>query len=217
MPSSSDIFPTALELQRHLETALPEAMIDRLQVTSSLEPLMFLQTTRTVAAFAVSGENVKEDYETLYSAFKKHCTEARREWDTLDLAFVYCVRSGQDNLEQLSSAVETDVYFCRKFVLRLGPEIELSLARLPFLPLTPLRGVSIRPPSAQTLLQQCGMPASLARNLVVQRERGGEGIVDDCLRNLFGALSPLTRRPASRPVRNKCGAHPSQDSHDPKL
>jgi DNA repair protein SbcC/Rad50 len=68
----------------------------------------------------------------------------------------------------------------------LAEPLGSSLARLPFLPLTPLSGQSLRPASTQTFLQQCGVPAVLAKYLVVQRARGPEGIVEDCTNGEFG-------------------------------
>src|SRR6202051_3540473 len=100
-------------------------------------------------------------------------------WDALDLAFVFCVKPGVTNLDQFCSTIETDVYFCRKFVVPLSSPLSASLARLPFLPLTPLDGKTLRPASAQNFLQQCSVPAVLARYIVVQHERGPERIVED--------------------------------------
>ncbi len=179
------------DLRLELARILPDARVEEQEIDSSEEPLLFLLMPRNIAAFALSGNDPNESYEKLYSGFKKYCTESRREWDGLDLVFVFCVRPSQPNLEQLASSVETDVYFCRKFVIHILPDLAMVLARLPFLPLAALAQISMRPPSAQTLLQQCGMPSDLARNLVVQRERGAEGIVGDCVKTLFGPPGAL--------------------------
>src|SRR6266403_5431493 len=79
------------------------------------------------------------------------------------------------------SDIEPDVYFCGKFVVPLLQPVGNALARLPFLPLTPLDGPALRPASAQTFLQQSGVPTALARQIVVQHERSAERIVDSCL------------------------------------
>jgi exonuclease SbcC len=146
-----------------------------------------------MAAFAFSNGDIRKSYETIYSSFKKYYTEQHGQWDTLDLAFVFCVKPDIPNLDQFCSSVETDVYFCRKFVIPLAQPLGLSLARLPFLPLTPLDGQSLRPPSAQTFLHQCGVPTVLARHLVVQRERGPERIVEDCINGDFGEPAGLVQ------------------------
>jgi exonuclease SbcC len=191
MPRLPENSSTLSDLRLALERVLPNSRLEELEIDSWEEPLLFLMMPRTVAAFALSGSDPHESYNKLYSGFKKYCTESRHEWDGLDLVFVFCVRPSQPNLEQLASSVETDVYFCRKFVVRIIPDIAMVLARLPFLPLVALAQISMRPPSAQTLLQQCGMHSDLARNLVVQRERGSEGIVEDCVKTLFGPPSAL--------------------------
>jgi exonuclease SbcC len=67
-----------------------------------------------------------------------------------------------------------------------------SLARLPFLPLAPVSGATLRPPSAQTFLSQCGVPPVLARHIVVQRERGAERIIDDFVGGIYGQLPELS-------------------------
>lgn len=165
------------------------------------QPLVLLQTKHVMAAFAFSNGDMNRSYEALYGSFKSYYTEQHGKWDGLDLAFVFCVRPDIPNLDRFSSNVETDVYFCRKFVVPLAEPLGSSLSRLPFLPLTPLSGQSLRPASAQTFLQQCGVPAVLAQFLVVPRERSPERIVEDCMRGDFGEtrkLTPVTGAPISQ-------------------
>jgi exonuclease SbcC len=157
-----------------------------------------LHTQQIVAAFAFSNGDIDRSYEDLYGGFKQYYAEQQGLWDALELAFVFCVRPDAPNLDRFCSNIETDVYFCRKFVVPLEQPLGLSLARLPFLPLTPLNGNSPRPVSAQSFLQQCGVPALLARFLVVQRERGPERIAQDCVAGEFGEareLMPATKLP----------------------
>ena len=100
------------------------------------------------------------------------------------------------------------MYFCRKFVVPLASPVADALARLPFLPLTPVRGRSLRPPSAQTFLQQCGTPAVLAKYLVVQGQRSPETIVEDCLSGTFGEPKALRRSSSELIAAESPGAAP---------
>lgn len=186
MPSSphNRIDPAAV--RGHLSEVLPSARFSEALVHADHAPLLLLQTKHVLAAFAFANGNVPLSYESLYQGFKKHYSAQRGEWDKLDLAFVFCVPAGDSRLDQFCSQVETDVYFCRKFVVPFDGAVGASLTRLPFLPLAPLSGPSLRPPSAQTLLQQCGVPAMLAKYLVVQQERSPQGIVEDCVAGEFG-------------------------------
>ena len=144
-----------------------------------------------MAGFAFSNGDMSKSYDAQYGKFKTYFTENRVLWDALDLAFVFCVEPGVPNLDQFCSTVETDVYFCRKFVVPLASPLRALLARLPFLPLTPLDGKTLRPASAQTFLQQCGVPAVLAKYVVVQRERGPDRIIEDCVSGEFGEPNDL--------------------------
>ncbi|MCA1416022.1 SMC family ATPase [Bradyrhizobium sp. NBAIM20] len=155
-------------------------------------PVTILQTDRVVAAFAFAGSEPRATFEETYEAFK---TEAERskDWDQYDLSYVLCIASDTDKLDQLASDIETDVYFCRKFVVPLTEHVGNALARLPFLPLTQLDGPALRPASAQTFLQQSGVPTTLARQIVVQHERSAERIVEACLANEYGTPKAPTR------------------------
>jgi exonuclease SbcC len=158
-----------------------------------------------MAGFAFSNGDMTKNYNALYGRFKTFYKERRGQWDALDLAFVFCVQPSTSNLDQFCSTVETDVLFCRKFVIALAPPLSTSLARLPFLPLTPLNGKTLRPPSAQTFLGQCGVPLVLARYVVVQRERGPERIVEDCISGEFGEPTEL-ESVANAPVAQSDGS-----------
>lgn len=195
-------------LRSYLESALPDSRLTEASVAASYDPLLLLRTDHVLAAFAFSNGDVRESYKTIYESFKSYYIEQKGQWDRLDLAFVFCVRPELPNLDDFCSTVETDVYFCRKFVVPLAPPLGASLARLPFLPLTPLNGQSLRPPSAQTFLQRCGVPAVLAKYLVVQRERGPQKIVEDCINGDFGDpkdLVPVTSTPV---VQSEHGTEP---------
>ncbi len=145
-----------------------------------------------MAAFAFSNGEMRKSYEVLYQSFKNHYIEQRATWDAFDLAFVFCVQPDVPNLDRFCSSVETDVYFCRKFVVPLASPLGTALARLPFLPLAPIEQQSQRLVSAQTFLNQCMVPAALAEFLVVQHRRSAEGIAEDCANGIFGKPRELS-------------------------
>ena len=206
LPHSTN--PSAGDLHNYLKSVLPNSQLTNATVDSAYQPLLLLQTKHVMAAFAFSNDNIRMSYDALYGGLKNHYTEQRGHWDAFDLAFVFCVPPDEPNLDNFCSNVETDVYFCRKFVVPLSLPLGDSLARLPFLPLTPPEGRSLRPASAQTFLQQCGVPAMLARYLVVQHERGPGRIVEDCINGEFGeprvtrALTSIANSSAAQGDRN---------------
>ena len=109
--------------------------------------------------------------------------------------------AGRSNLDQFCSTVETDVYFCRKFVDSTYFPVWRVACTPAVSPAMPLDGKSFRPASAQTFLQQCGVPAVLAKYVVVQRERGPERIVEDCVSGEFGEpkdLTPVANAPVAQ-------------------
>jgi DNA repair protein SbcC/Rad50 len=202
VPNSPREFSSVAEgLQTYLRDVLPDSQITSARIDAEHPPLVLLRTAHLMAAFGFSNGDTGKSYEDLYSSFKNQYAQQHAAWDALDLAFVFCVRPDTPNLDRFCSNVETDVYFCRKFVVALAEPLGSSLARLPFLPLTPLSGQSLRPASTQTFLQQCGVPAVLAKYLVVQRARGPEGIAEDCTNGEFGEpreLRTATSTPASK-------------------
>jgi exonuclease SbcC len=191
-------------LRTFLTHALPDARLTDAVVNAAYEPLLLMRTGHVIAAFAFANGDMRQSYEALYGGFKHYYAEQRGQWDALDLAFVFCVQPSAPQLDQFCSTVETDVYFCRKFVVPMAAPLGASLARLPFLPLSPLPGRSLRPASAQTFLQQCGVPALLAKFLVVQHERSPEGILEDCTSGKFGEprqLTPVANAPVAKTER----------------
>jgi exonuclease SbcC len=193
MPNLQDnLHPSVDSLRTYLAGLLPASQLTVHPVDSVHQPLLLLQTKHVMAGFAFSNGDMSKSYDELYGRFKNYFKERHGQLDAFDLAFVFCVQPGISNLDQFCSTVETDVYFCRKFVVPLASPLSTSLARLPFLPLMPLDGKTLRPASAQTFLQQCSVPAVLSRYLVVQHERGPERIVEDCIAEEFGEPQELT-------------------------
>ena len=194
MPNSQHDLPVGPDgLRDYLSEALPESQLMEVPADAHYQPILLLETPQVRAGFGFSNGDMGNSYEVLYGGFKRQYAEQRTEWDELDLAFVFCVPPESPGLDRFCSQVETDVYFCRKFVIPLTPPVADALARLPFLPLAPVRGRSLRPPSAQTFLQQCGTTAVLAKYLVVQGQRSPETIVEDCLSGTFGEPKDLHR------------------------
>ncbi len=187
-------------LRQYLEGVLPGSHLSVKTLDANHEPLVLLKTDHIAAGFGFSNGDLGGSYEIAYKQFKSHYSEQQGKWDALDLAFVFCVQPSFPNLDQFCSAVETDVFFCRKFVVPISRSFDFSLARLPFLPLTPLEGRSLRPPSAQTFLQQSEVPALLARYIVVPRERGAERIVDACVAGEFGSPKEVSSPKAQRAI-----------------
>lgn len=175
----------AAKVRTFLEKSLPDSHMTEALVSQEDQPLLLMRTQHSIVAFAYATEHIQKSYEALYEGFKRYYAEQEGKWDALDLAFVFCVFPDFPQIDQFCSIVETDVYFCRKFVIPIVDPIEESLAQLPFLPLTPVEGQSLRPASAQTFLQQCGIPAVLSK-YIVQQGHSPERIVEDCVSGEFG-------------------------------
>ena len=172
----------------YLGSVLPNSEVKRVGRNGDDSQLLLLTMPQLVAGFGFMSRDLEGTYGRLYDAFKREYAEHRKEWDELDLAFVLCVREGIAGFQAFGSSVETDVYFCRKFVVPMNGHVELSLARLPFLPLFIEPGVAVRPPSAQTFLKESGVPPVLARYVVKKGERSAKSIIDECMGGRFGEL-----------------------------
>jgi hypothetical protein len=155
--------------------------------------MIVLETPYLVAAFAFSGESPRKDYDESYKNFKKHYDLQRGKWDDLDLAFVFCVPKSPNGLDSFYSSVETNTVFCRKYIVVIGTPIGASLAHLPFLPLDDVKGQAIRPPSAQSYLESCGVPGPLVTDLVIPRRKGPDGIAANLLAGEYGELIEIRR------------------------
>ena len=161
-----DLRGDALRVRAYLESAMPQSKLMTENLLPGYQPLLFMWMEHMMAAFAFSNGDTTTSYEALYGGFKRYYAKQRMTLDEQELSFVFCVPQDLPDLDQFCSNVEMDVYFCRKFVIPIYTPLETSFARLPFLPLTQVGGQSIRPPSAQTFLRQCKVPAILARYLV---------------------------------------------------
>lgn len=192
MPSSPPHEPSAKQqVQAYLRRLPATESADFVGGTN--EDVLVFRSVHHLAAFAFAGPDPVSAFQETYESFKKLYHENQAQWDTLDITYVLCVPADCKNLHQVSSRIETDTYFCRKFVVPLATPIGNALARLPFLPLNTLEGPSLRPSSAQTFLRACGVSADLARAIVVQHARAAKGIIEDCLAGLHGEPSSLKR------------------------
>lgn len=182
------------EVLAKLRGDLPAAKLLGIPTGTDGEYLDVLETASLVAGFAFSNGDAGASYMRLYPAFKKCYAENESKWDKRDVAFVLCVSADGADLVGLSSRVETDTFFCRKFVIPLRPPIQLALSRLPFLPLVAIGADPLRPPSAQTLLQRAGLRPELAEWLARQGSRSAGRIVEECVDGRFGppTFAPLS-------------------------
>ena len=187
------------DLHDYLHDLLPDASISEAVSAQLLPPLLLLQTTHNVAAFGLPNGDWRANYETQYQGFKQLCTQHQGDWKSLDVNFVYCLPKPDSEFEAFCSKIETDIYFCRKFVIPLDGDIPKALARLPFLPLETSQTARSRPDSAQSFLQQVGVSSQLAKYLVLPHQRSPEVIVTECLAQQLGepTVVPQTRRPIS--------------------
>ena len=186
---------TLESVRDYLGSALPDSEIKRLTPNGEDRHLLLLTMPQLVAGFGFTSRDLTSTYGRLYGAFKEEYAEHRNEWDDLDLAFVLCVPEGLSGLQAFGSSVETDVYFCRKYVVHMNGHVRTSLARLPFLPLFTERGMAVRPPSAQTFLQKSGVPPVLAKYLVKKGVRSARSVFDQYVQGTFGELRTPERSP----------------------
>jgi exonuclease SbcC len=198
----------APELTRSSETLrfnLSELLHDRsptIELLVAAEyPILLLETGNDLAGFAVADGHPREAYEASYAFFKDLYAERHKEWDNLNLSFILCPQRRDERLDDFFTRIEADTFFCRKFVIALDESLRRGLTRLPFAPLEHADGGFRRPPSAQTLLRDIGVPARLATYVVVPGQRDEEGIIDECKGGAFGAPQPLKEVGPSRSFR----------------
>lgn len=201
MLQSPEVLSLPSELRGALSPLMAGATFTEEALCEDCLPLLLMLRSHAVTAFAVGDE---ADYEPLYEAFKKHYLKRTAEWSTKDVSFVFCLPAKTTVRESFRSRVEVDVYFCRKYVVQLDHDLAGSLARLPFLPLSPVTpGVQTRPPSAQTLLRQRNLKAELAKALVVPSKSSASAIFSACLEGIYGApdkVAGASAEPSSEPT-----------------
>lgn len=192
MLQSPDAISLPGALRETLTALVPDVSLVEINLLKDYLPVVLMESDHAVHAFAVGEER---DYGPLYDAFKKHYLNRGAEWAGKDVSFVFCVPAGQDVNETFPSKVEVDIYFCRKYVIQFGENLEASLARLPFLPLAAITGGPIRPPNAKTLLRQRSMKTDLANSLV-EPGTGAGTILANCLNGKYGPTHAIDERSA---------------------
>ena len=185
MPSYQDLAESYKRLEDVLEDLLHEQS-PKLTVSKDDDyPLLVLVTSSDSVGFAVINGTPDVSYPLAYDTFKKLYREKHSSWRNRNLSFVICRSETKPASDAFFGSLETDVYFCRKYVIGLPQsmdELQRELLRLPFLPFPEGRaGVLVRPPSAQTLLQDLNVSAMLARQIVVPQEYSAARIVDQLL------------------------------------
>ncbi|MES3021729.1 MAG: AAA family ATPase [Pseudomonadota bacterium] len=195
MQQSPEILNLPSELRDTLSPIMPGATFTEVAFSADRLPMLLMLRSHAITAFAVGDE---ADYEPLYAAFKKLYVQRTAEWSAKDVSFVFCLPSKITVHESFRSRVEVDVYFCRKYVIQLDHDLAGSLARLPFLPLSPVaQGVQTRPPSAQTLLRQRNLKAELAKALVVPSQSSASSIFSACLEGVYGSPDKVANTSAA--------------------
>lgn len=189
MQSSPETLGLPAELRSTLAELIKGATFSEEVLRGGCLPVVMMLRQHALTAFAVGDQ---ADYQPLYEAFKRHYLKNTAQWATKDVAFVYCLPADVTVDPDFCSRVEVDVYFCRKYVVRLDGLLTDSLARLPFLPLSPITpGVQTRPPSAQTLLRQRNLRAELAKALVVPLKSSASKILTECVEGTYGPPEAL--------------------------
>ncbi|MDD4542922.1 MAG: AAA family ATPase [Clostridia bacterium] len=144
--------------------------------------LLLLETASDSVGFTILNGNWENTYSSAYMFFKQIYRENHTSWNERCLSFVACYPKIEGN-EIFLNAIEMDVYFCKKYTIQYITDIndfEQELLRLPFLPIDSCRIEGItRPPSAQTLLQNNGINATLSRNIITPGLRSALRIIDD--------------------------------------
>lgn len=189
MQSSPETLALPADLRSTLGDLIKGATFSEEFLHDGCLPVVMMLRQHALTAFAFGDQS---DFLPLYEAFKKHYLKNSAQWSTKDVAFVYCVPPDVALDPDFCSRVEVDVYFCRKYVVRLHGALAVSLARLPFLPLSPIApGVQTRPPSAQTFLRQRNLRADLAKALVVPLTSSPSKILTNCLDGSYGPPDTL--------------------------
>lgn len=197
MQSSPETLSLLTDLQSALSEKIEGATFREEVLVAERIPVVLMERAHALTAFAMGEE---DDYQPLYEAFKKHYLKHTTQWSTKDVSFVFCIPEDVEVAPDFCSKVEVDVYFCRKYAVRVGETMDASLARLPFLPLAPITpGTQVRPPSAQKLLRDRNLKADLAAALVVPQKKGAARILQDCLEEAYGPPTSLSTTAAAAP------------------
>jgi DNA repair protein SbcC/Rad50 len=182
-------FQKTVESYSRVKVALVDLLKEHSPNVSELPngdfPLLILETKNDTVGFATLNDDLQQTYSLAYNSFKKIYRENHITWKERNLSFVICRADLTSSSDSFFSQIESDFYFCRKYVIRLCQnfdELKQELLRLPFLPLPEgYSGGIMRPPSAQTFLQSSNINAQLARQLIVPQESSAKRIVEQLM------------------------------------
>ncbi len=203
MVSSRDIDASYNALRNGIEVLVQKRKHELSLSREQDYPLLVLEMYSDAVGFAVINGTPESSFRYAYRAFQKLYRHRHDAWRKLNLSFVVCRPVRGEEHDAFFTSLETDVYFCRKYVVFLGDDlgqIQKRLLRLPFFPLPEGRaGGMVRPPSAQTFLQSLGVGAQIARQIVVPREYSATRIANDLLQ-AGTSLSPLLSRGVAKGI-----------------
>ncbi len=199
MPRSHSLYS---ELDSALESCLAEEKFSLSYDDTDGCSLLLLTLARDIAGFVMIDSAPASMFEVAYSRFKHLYRERHAEWHTKTLSFVLC-RVSQDMCDdEFLNRQLNDVFFCRKYMIdlsRAGEGTAVALRQLPFVPLeSDGKDAGFRPPSAQTVLQRVGVPADLARQVVVPREASEATIIDRLVDGTIPHIHALQQPPSPR-------------------
>jgi DNA repair protein SbcC/Rad50 len=156
--------------------------------------MLTMELSNDLVGFAAINGTPDTAYFSAYEAFKLLYRTNHSIWKDRNLSFVVCRLKNESNFDAFFSSIESDIYFCRKYVLNIGvrkSEVIHELLRLPFLPFPESGTGSIRrPPSAQSLLRSLKISSQLASQIVVPQKSSAKRIVEYLL-NLNEQLTPV--------------------------
>jgi exonuclease SbcC len=185
MISSQEIGESYKRLRAAVDDLLGEQKRELGVWQEATYPLLVLETLCDSVGFALVNGEPQPAFSSAYDSFKHLYRQRHAAWKERNLSFVVCRAQPSAIHDAFFSSIETDVYFCRKYVIslpRTKDELVRELQRLPFLPLPEGRAGGIwRPPPAQTLLQSLNLNVQLARQITVPLEYSAKRIVDQLL------------------------------------
>jgi len=154
----------------------------------STMPLFMLLTVKpNLVGFATLDGQPEKNFFKAFQNFKNLYSKRSSAWADFDLTLVLCKTDAEKISDEFCNEIETDPYFCRKFVIDLSKDLKVELERLPFTPLRPETAVEFkRPISAQTFLMKHNVNLNLARYLAVPHARGIEKIIRECINGILG-------------------------------
>ena len=151
-------------------------------IHESDHPVLTMETDLELAGFCIIPSNEKENFECFYHEFKKIYKKNVNRWARVNVSFVYCFHDIKSISKEMIAKIETDLFFCRKFVITYTNDKFEGLSKLPFIPIESAKGaVPNRIVPAQSLLEKLGVTQDLAKSLTTLNSKKSQTIVDNCL------------------------------------